>query len=116
MIAVDAPDHSYRDDQHCDGKWLVLDFSWRTGPAACSDGKGSGCSPSLGDRYFFRAKRSGWEPFFSSAAGGCTEVQRREPAFPTALCAKLAPLSSSLHPSYPPPSATGSPSPAATAR
>ncbi|MGW3195886.1 hypothetical protein ACWDBD_15095 [Streptomyces sp. NPDC001118] len=107
MIAVDAPLHSYRDDQHCDGTWLVLDFSWRTGPAACGDGGGenSGCSPSLGDRWFFRAERSGWKPFLESTAGGCRAVQRREPAFPTALCAQLAPLSSALHPSYPPPSA-----------
>jgi hypothetical protein len=116
MIAVDAPMHAYRDDQHCDGKWLVLDFSWRTGPACGDDTKNPACTSSLGDRYFLRAKRSGWEPFFESTAGGCTAVQHREPAFPTALCAKLAPLPSSLHPSYPPPSATGSPSPAATAR
>jgi hypothetical protein len=107
MIAVDAPTHSYRGAEHCDGKWLVLDFSWRTGPACGDDTKDPACSSSLGDRYFFRAKRSGWEPFFTSAAGGCAAVQRREPAFPTALCASLAPLSSSLHPSYPPPSPTG---------
>ncbi|MGW7522933.1 hypothetical protein [Streptomyces sp. NPDC054783] len=112
MIAVDAPMHSYRDAEHCDGKWLVLDFSWRTGPACGDDTKDSACTSHLGDRYFLRAKRSGWEPFFESAAGGCTAVQRREPAFPTALCASLEPLSSSLHPSYPPPSRTGgSPTP-----
>ncbi|WNM30342.1 hypothetical protein RKE30_07930 [Streptomyces sp. Li-HN-5-11] len=112
MIAVDAPMHSYRDAEHCDGKWLVLDFSWRTGPACGDNTKDPACTSHLGDRYFFRAKRSGWEPFFESAAGGCTAVQRREPAFPAALCASLEPLSSSLHPSYPPPSPTaGSPTP-----
>lgn len=120
MIAVGAPMHSYRDAEHCDGKWLVLDFSWRTGPACGDDTRDSACTSRLGDRYFLRAKRSGWEPFFESAAGGCAAVRRREPAFPTALCAKLAPLSSSLHPSYPPPSASptagGSSSPTATAR
>ncbi|MET8806059.1 hypothetical protein [Streptomyces sp. NPDC004546] len=112
MIAVDAPMHSYRDAEHCDGKWLVLDFSWRTGPACDADNKDPACTSRLGDRYFFRAERSGWKPFFESAAGGCRAVQRREPAFPTALCASLEPLSSALHPSYPPPSPSGgSPTP-----
>ncbi|MER6060768.1 hypothetical protein [Streptomyces sp. NPDC001792] len=112
MIAVDAPMHSYRDAEHCDGKWLVLDFSWRTGPACDADDKDPACTSRLGDRYFFRAERSGWKPFFDSAAGGCRAVQRREPAFPTALCASLEPLSSALHPSYPPPSpGGGSPTP-----
>ncbi|MEV6054208.1 hypothetical protein [Streptomyces sp. NPDC052107] len=113
MIAVGAPMHSYRDAEHCDGKWLVLDFSWRTGPACGDDTKDSACTSRLGDRYFFRAERSGWKPFFESAAGGCRAVRRREPAFPTALCASLEPLSSTLHPSYSPPSPSGSP---ATAR
>ncbi|WP_323377431.1 hypothetical protein [Streptomyces sp. RB17] len=109
MIAVGAPMHSYRDAEHCDGTWLVLDFSWRTGPACDADDKAPACASRLGDRSFFRAERSGWKPFFESAAGGCTAVQRREPAFPTALCASLKPLSSSLHPSYPPPSPGGTP-------
>ncbi|OLZ63968.1 hypothetical protein AV521_37040 [Streptomyces sp. IMTB 2501] len=116
LIAVDAPEHAYRDAEHCDGRWLVLDFSWRTGPACGDDTKDSACTSRLGDRYFFRAERSGWQPVFESAAGGCEAVQRREPAFPTALCAGLAPLSSAQHPSYPPPSAADSSSPTATAR
>ncbi|WP_433452629.1 hypothetical protein ACQPXS_31370 [Streptomyces sp. CA-142005] len=112
MITVDAPMHSYRDAAHCDGKWLVLDFSWRTGPACDADDKNPACTSRLGDRYFFRAERAGWKPFFESAAGGCRAVQHREPAFPTALCASLEPLSPALHPSYPPPSpGGGSPTP-----
>jgi hypothetical protein len=108
LIAVDAPDHTYWDSRGCDGKWLVLDFSWRTGPA-CGDSTGTGCSSQLGDRWFFRAAKSGWVPIVEGAAGGCRNVQRQEPAFPTSLCASLAPLSASLHPSYPPPSASTTP-------
>jgi len=109
LIAVDAPQHTYRDSQNCDGKWLVLDFSWRTGPV-CGGGSDSGCSSRLGDRWFFRAKKSGWVPIVEGAAGGCRDVQRREPAFPASMCESLAPLSPSLHPSYPPASASPSPS------
>jgi len=116
MIAADAPMHSYRDAEHCDGKWLVIDFSWRTGPV-CGDTTASpaGCASRLGDRWFFRAKPAGWAPITSSAAGGCKAVRRAEPAFPTALCAGLAPLSASLHPSYPPPSPSASTSASPTA-
>ncbi|MFF6985873.1 hypothetical protein [Streptomyces sp. NPDC010273] len=107
LIAADAPAHTYRDAEHCDGKWLVLDFSWRTGPV-CGDTTAtpSGCTSRLGDRWFFRAKPAGWAPITSSATGGCAAVHRAEPAFPTALCASLDPLSPSLHPSYPPASPT----------
>ncbi|MEV6944872.1 hypothetical protein AB0N07_23255 [Streptomyces sp. NPDC051172] len=110
LMAVDAPAHTYRDSQECDGKWLVLDFSWRTGPA-CDDASAPGCSSRLGDRWYFRAEKSGWVPIVEGAAGGCRVVQRRAPAFPTSLCRGLAPLSASLHPSYPPASASPSPSP-----
>jgi hypothetical protein len=109
LIAVDAPEHTYRDSQQCDGKWLVLDFSWRTGPV-CGDKPDSGCSSRLGDRWFFRARKSGWVPIVEGVAGGCLDVQRAEPAFPTSMCTGLAPLSPSLHPSYPPASASPSPS------
>ncbi|MFD4946825.1 hypothetical protein ACFWNT_30930 [Streptomyces sp. NPDC058409] len=108
LIAVGAPAHTYRDSQECEGKWLVLDFSWRTGPA-CSDAAGAGCSSRLGDRWFFRAESSGWVPIVEGAAGGCREVQRKEVTFPTSMCDSLAPLSPSLHPSYPPPSASPTP-------
>ncbi|MFJ9627887.1 hypothetical protein ACIRU8_09360 [Streptomyces sp. NPDC101175] len=106
MIAADAPEHSYRDAERCDGKWLVIDFSWRTGPV-CGDTTAtpSGCASRLGDRVFFRAEPAGWKTITSSSAGGCTAVHRAEPAFPKALCATLPPLSASLHPSYPPSSA-----------
>ncbi|MFF3878094.1 hypothetical protein [Streptomyces sp. NPDC001978] len=104
-MAVDAPEHTYRDSEKCDGKWLVLDFSWRTGPA-CSDSTDPACSSRLGDRWFFQAKKTGWEPIVRTSAGGCRDVQRKEPTFPTSLCASLVPLSPSLHPSYPPPSAS----------
>ncbi|MFE9605307.1 hypothetical protein [Streptomyces hokutonensis] len=110
MIAADAPEHSYRDAEHCDGKWLVIDFSWRTGPV-CGDTTAtpSGCTSRLGDRWFFRAKPAGWKVITASPTGGCKAVQRVDPAFPTALCATLAPLSAALHPSYPPQSATPTP-------
>ncbi|MFJ8139094.1 hypothetical protein [Streptomyces sp. NPDC096013] len=108
LIAADAPAHTYRDAEHCDGTWLVLDFSWPTGPV-CGDTTATpaGCSSRLGDRWFFRAEPAGWAAITSSATGGCAAVRRAEPAFPTALCEGLAPLSPSLHPSYPPPSPTG---------
>ncbi|MEU6515997.1 hypothetical protein [Streptomyces sp. NPDC046978] len=105
LMAVGAPDHTSQDSEKCDGKWLVLDFSWRTGPA-CGDSTGPACSSRLGDRWFFRAKKSGWAPMLRTSAGGCRDVQRKEPAFPTSLCVSLAPLPASLHPSYAPPSAS----------
>ncbi|WP_405684249.1 hypothetical protein OG204_04765 [Streptomyces sp. NBC_01387] len=114
LIAVDAPAHTYRDAEDCRGRWLVLTFSWRTGPV-CGEAEGSGCSSRLGDRWFFRAESSGWVPIAEGAAGGCQDVQRREPAFPTPMCGSLAPLSSSLHPSYPPSSASASPGAGSTA-
>ncbi|MET9090329.1 hypothetical protein ABZX77_52280 [Streptomyces sp. NPDC004237] len=105
LMAVGAPEHTYRDSQRCDGKWLVLDFSWRTGPA-CDDSTDPACSSRLGDRWFFRARESGWAPIVRTSAGGCRDVRRKQPAFPSSLCESLAPLSPSLHPSYPPPSAS----------
>lgn len=114
LMAVGAPRHTYRNSEKCDGKWLVLDFSWRTGPA-CGDSTDPACSSRLGDRWFFRAKKSGWEPIFRTSGGGCRDVQHKEPAFPTSLCASLAPLSPSLHPSYPPPSASPTPGAHSTA-
>ncbi|WP_415938292.1 hypothetical protein [Streptomyces sp. 039-1] len=108
LMAVGAPEHTYRSSERCDGRWLVLDFSWRTGPA-CGDSTDPACSSRLGDRWFFRAKKSGWEPIVRTSAGGCGAVRRREPAFPPALCASLAPLPPALHPTYPPPSSSKSP-------
>ncbi|MFF0142479.1 hypothetical protein ACFYRN_39340 [Streptomyces sp. NPDC005227] len=108
LMAVGAPRHTYRNSEQCDGKWLVLDFSWRTGPA-CGDSTEPACMSRLGDRWFFRAKKSGWEPIIRTSAGGCGDVQRKEPAFPPPLCESLAPLPSSLHPTYPPPSPSASP-------
>ncbi|MFI7402481.1 hypothetical protein ACIBW9_18770 [Streptomyces sp. NPDC049541] len=110
LMAVDAPVHSYRDTQECDGKWLVMDFSWRTGPA-CDDASAPGCSSRLGDRWFYRAGKSGWVPIVEGTEGGCRVVQRAAPAFPTSLCRGLAPLPAFLHPSYPPGSASPSPPP-----
>ncbi|WP_406440505.1 hypothetical protein OHB14_16520 [Streptomyces sp. NBC_01613] len=114
LIAVDAPAHTYRDSQDCDGKWLVMDFSWRTGPACGDNTADPACSSRLGDRWFFKAKKSGWVPIAEGAAGGCRVVQRKEPDFPTSMCKSLAPLSRSLHPSYPPASPSASPSPSAS--
>jgi len=106
--AVDMPTHTSSDAEHCDGKWLVLDLSWRTGPA-CDDPADSACTSRLGDRWFYRAEKSGWKPFFRTTEGGCQAVRDREPAFPTALCASLEPLDPSLHPTYSP-TPTASPS------
>ncbi|MFJ3639459.1 hypothetical protein ACIPRD_06890 [Streptomyces sp. NPDC090108] len=108
LSAAGAPEHTYRDAERCDGGWLVLDFSWRTGPA-CGDSTGPACSSRLGDRWFFRAKRTGWMPITRTSAGGCRSVRRVEPAFPASLCASLAPLPSALHPGFPPPSPSGKP-------
>ncbi|PWI20488.1 hypothetical protein DI272_15775 [Streptomyces sp. Act143] len=99
--AVDAPAHTYRDAEHCDGKWLVLDISWPTGPV-CGDPGNDACAPRLGDRWFYKAEEAGWKPFFRTATGGCRAVREREPDFPTALCTSLEPLAPSLHPAYSP--------------
>ncbi|MDQ0598811.1 hypothetical protein QF037_003156 [Streptomyces canus] len=99
LKAVGAPAHTLRDAEHCDGKWLVLDFSWPTGPA-CGDQTDGVCMSRLGDRWFFKAGKSGWKSFFRTAEGGCQDVRDREPAFPTALCASLEPLAPSLHPNH----------------
>ncbi|CAG7615577.1 hypothetical protein [Actinacidiphila bryophytorum] len=101
LLAVAAPAHTYRDSEDCDGNWLVLDFSWRTGPA-CGDSGSSACTSRLGDRYFFRAEPSGWVPLTSGAAGGCGSVHKVAPDFPTAMCASLPPLSAQLHPVHTP--------------
>jgi hypothetical protein len=114
LLAVGAPAHTVRGAEHCDGKWLVLDFSWPTGPACGDDTKNSACTSRLGDRFFFRATKAGWKTITRSSAGGCTDVLKAEPAFPTALCESLAPLDPSLHPSHPP--ASASPTATATAR
>ncbi|MFF5495579.1 hypothetical protein [Streptomyces aquilus] len=107
--AVDVPTHTYRDAEHCDGKWLVLDLSWRTGPACGDDQEDGACTSRLGDRWFYQAEESGWKPFFRTTEGGCRAVRDREPAFPAALCASLEPLDPSLHPTYSP-TPTASPS------
>ncbi|OIJ64389.1 hypothetical protein WN71_029765 [Streptomyces mangrovisoli] len=112
LKTVDAPNHSYQDAVDCRGKWMVMQFSWPTGAASCG-GDDKGCGSRLGDRYFFRAEKSGWRPIAEGAAGGCAVVQAREPDFPASMCENLAPLPASLHPHYSPaPSAgTGSASP-----
>lgn len=104
LIAADAPAHTLRDSEDCDGTWLVLDFSWRTGPA-CDDPADAACSSRLGDRYFFRAAPAGWVPLTSGAAGGCRAVHRVAPAFPTSMCASLPPLPAALHPDHSSPTA-----------
>ncbi|MDX3072729.1 hypothetical protein [Streptomyces sp. MI02-7b] len=91
LMAVDAPEHTYREAEVCDGKWLVLDFSWRTGPV-CGDGEAPECSSRLGDRWFFRAEPAGWVPIVHGTHGGCQDVRREEPAFPVSMCVHLAPF------------------------
>ncbi|WP_019981204.1 hypothetical protein [Streptomyces sp. Amel2xE9] len=108
LTTVDAPRHTYRKAERCDGKWLVLDISWRTGPA-CAGSPEPACSARLGDRWFFRAKKSGWEPIARTTDGGCRAVRQRESAFPVSLCASPAPLPPSPHPSHAPSSASPTP-------
>ncbi|MYW63605.1 hypothetical protein GTY65_05870 [Streptomyces sp. SID8379] len=91
VAALDVPNHTSRGTEHCDGKWLVFDVSSRMGPA-CPEGAGPGCGASLGDRWFFRAEKSGWDPVARGTKAGCTDVHRVEPAFPDALCADLPAL------------------------
>jgi hypothetical protein len=108
LMAVDVPQHTIRGDTDCQGRWMVMAFSWRTGPACGDDTKDPACSSALGDRYFFRAEKSGWVPIAEGAAGGCAVVHRKAPDFPTSMCEDLAPLSTKLHPHYPPPSPSAS--------
>ncbi|MEV6330199.1 hypothetical protein [Streptomyces sp. NPDC051909] len=91
VMALDVPNHTYRGEEHCDGKWLVFDVSSRMGPA-CPEGAGPGCGASIGDRWFFRAEKSEWKPIARGTRGGCADVHRIEPAFPSALCSELPPL------------------------
>ncbi|MET7927566.1 hypothetical protein ABZT43_26905 [Streptomyces sp. NPDC005349] len=91
VMALDVPNHTSRGEEHCDGKWLVFDVSSRMGPA-CPEDAGPGCEASLGDRWFFRAEKSGWKPIARGTKGGCADVHRIEPAFPSTLCADLRPL------------------------
>ncbi|MBO1336455.1 hypothetical protein [Streptomyces sp. VRA16 Mangrove soil] len=91
VAALDVPNHTSRGEEHCDGKWLVFDVSSLVGPA-CPKGAAPGCGASIGDRWFFRAEKSGWKPIARGVKGGCTDVHRIEPAFPAALCADLPPL------------------------
>lgn len=109
LMAVDVPQHTIRGDTDCQGQWMVMAFSWRTGPACGDDTKDPACTSALGDRYFFRAETSGWVPIAEGAAGGCAAVQREEPDFPTSMCSNLTPLSPKLHPHYAPASPSASP-------
>ncbi|WP_406447209.1 hypothetical protein OG782_00530 [Streptomyces sp. NBC_00876] len=91
VMALDVPTHTSRGEEHCDGKWLVFSVSSRMGPA-CAPGEGPGCGASIGARWFFRAQTSGWTPIARTTKGGCGDVHRLEPEFPTALCTGLSPL------------------------
>lgn len=91
VMALDVPNHTSRGEEHCDEKWLVFDVSSRMGPA-CAEGEAPGCGASLNDRWYFRAEKSGWKPIARGKHGGCADVHRVEPAFPTALCAGLPPV------------------------
>ncbi|MGQ4513056.1 hypothetical protein [Streptomyces sp. DW26H14] len=107
LMAVDAPEHTYRDATDCRTPWLVVAFSWRTGPTCGGDTRDPACTSRLDDRWFFRAGTSGWVPIANGAAGGCEAVHRVAPAFPSSMCGSLKPLPAALHPHYPP----ASPSP-----
>jgi hypothetical protein len=81
---VDA--HARYTMRGCDGRWLVLDFTWTGGPAcdnACATTGGSAA------RWFYRGTNQGWQAIVSTTAAGCGPVVTVEPAFPTALCESL---------------------------
>ncbi|MFF2041395.1 hypothetical protein ACFVVX_13265 [Kitasatospora sp. NPDC058170] len=88
MAGADSPKHSTWRARGCDGRWLVLDISYPTGPV-CGD-PGSGCdSHPRSQRWFYRYQPTGWSVITAAGEPGCAAVQRAEPQFPTALCAKL---------------------------
>ncbi|EDY42797.1 hypothetical protein [Streptomyces sp. SPB074] len=91
VMALDVPRHTQRGETHCDGTWLVFSVSSRVGPA-CPKGTAPGCDASIGDRWFFHAAKSGWQPVARGTKAGCADVHRVEPGFPTALCADLPAL------------------------
>ncbi|MGP8298704.1 hypothetical protein ACTPOK_12285 [Streptomyces inhibens] len=100
LADADVPRHSQWDRRGCDGRWLVLDVSSRTG-AACGD-PGPGCVSGVRTtRWFYRATADAWRAITTTRTAGCAAVRRAEPAFPEALCAGPAALRD--------PSATGKP-------
>ncbi|MDF9811033.1 hypothetical protein [Streptomyces sp. SPB162] len=91
VLAADTPKHTYWDDRGCDGHWLILDLSARTGPA-CGDAS-SGCKENaVTFRWFYRAAPDGWRAVGTSGVAGCAWIRQVAPAFPEALCRHLPAL------------------------
>ncbi|MFM9589331.1 hypothetical protein ACKI1J_11565 [Streptomyces scabiei] len=85
---TDIPEHTSWEERGCDGRWLVLDLSTRTGPA-CGDAS-DGCSSSgVSQRWFYRAESSGWRPVATNGDAGCAGIHEVQPELPQHLCASL---------------------------
>ncbi|MCP2342745.1 hypothetical protein [Actinomadura rupiterrae] len=80
----DIPRHTWW-DAHCEGYWLVIDFSMPTGPV-CGD-PGTCDSHPIGKRTFYRYSPAGWLAIASSKGKDCGNVLQVEPRFPRRLCA-----------------------------
>jgi len=90
MLSTGPPTDAVYQALGCDGRWLVLDVGWPGGAAGCD---GPSCSPDMvSTRWFFRASRDGWVTIATALTGGCAEVLKAEPRFPTRLCASLPDL------------------------
>ncbi|MFE6225366.1 hypothetical protein [Streptomyces sp. NPDC057854] len=88
---TDIPRHTSWEERGCDDTWLVLDLSTRMGPV-CGD-PGDGCSSAgLSQRWFYRAKPSGWLPVAMNGDAGCAGIHKTLPELPDRLCASLPPL------------------------
>jgi hypothetical protein len=69
----------------CDSGWLVLDVGWPSA-AACD---GPACTHELITRWFYRDTPGSWKTIASARTGGCAQVHKVEPQFPSSLCASL---------------------------
>jgi hypothetical protein len=83
----------------CDSRWLVLDVGWPAPPPPKQRRPGAPvCPPTCASymvftRWFYRSTPRGWETIATARTGGCAEVQKTQPQFPTSLCARLPALS-----------------------
>jgi hypothetical protein len=64
----------------------AADVGWPGGPAGCD----APCTPDLtSTRWFFQASPHGWVSITTAETGGCAQVHKADPLFPTRLCASL---------------------------
>jgi hypothetical protein len=85
-LGADVGAHATWTVRDCDSHWLILDFAWSGGPV-CDNTCPSTNMTTM--RWFYRATEHGWFAIAGTTAPGCSQVQRAEPAFPTALCQEL---------------------------